>query len=735
MNKPRITIDFETRSRCDLLTAGSYKYSQDPSTEVLMMSFILPGGNPDEPFIWYNTEATGIKNSLRDIKALEQLFVRVAIIGELIEAHNAGFEIDIWNNICAPRLGWPSIPIEQWRCSAAKAAYYALPRSLDSLGQALGIKDAEGKLVEKDAEGYRLMLWLCVPDPKTGEWNGTKKDFARLGQYCQTDTRTEHYCSEALPDLPPNEQKIWQLDWVINNRGVLCDRKLVTTAAAIAEVFKERFISQLPILTDGAVERPTQRQRIKNWAISMGVQMTDTQATTVEKILREPNVPKVVKDVLEILVQGTRTSTAKYKAMIEALCDDDRIRGMAMYHGATTGRWTGKGVQPHNFPRGSLKAKEMLQAVEDILAGFEWLSMMYDDVGKLLSDALRGAWYAPPRRKLVVADFASIEARVTAWVSGQEDMLELFRSGGKIYEDMAETIYHRPIDKDKDPFERFIGKQAILGLGFQMGWKKFRDTLREKFDTIVTADFAKMVVKAYRQKNTEIVAMWDKLNEGAIEAVRTGKRVTTGRVTWYTQRIEGVGIFLRCELPSGRALSYPFPLLKQTAVYFFDAKETTVDSNGNPVCETVSLRVSVARSSNQEVLAIREAKRVAREAGYQLDPKQWVGGMSCKDGVTLTFMGVDAKTKQWVRQDTYGGKLMENVVQAIARDFLAYAMLRVENHPFYDIILTVHDEVVTESDEDKGSSHELEMLMNQVEEWGEGCPIESEAWEGPRYRK
>lgn len=746
MNEPKITIDFETRSRSNLLKEGSYKYSQDPSTDVLMISIILPGGDPEAPFLWYNTEVLGeygIKNHPRDEEALEKMF-ELLEQGSLIEAHNAGFEIDIWNNICEPRMFWPKVPIEQWRCSAAKGAYYALPRSLDDLAKALAIKDPWGKPVEKDAEGYKLMLLLSAPNSKTGEFPGDYKQFKRLGEYCRTDTRTEHYCSEVLPDLPPEEQKIWKLDWEINNRGVLCNREMVEKATTIAEEFQAQFEARLPELTGGLVERPTQRQRIRKWVLEQGVDIPNTQATTIEKVLKEGNVPSHVEEVLTILVQGTRTSTAKYRAMTQAICADDRIRGMTMYHGATTGRWSGKGVQPHNFPRGNLtddarseeaKNQIMVQAVQDILAGLDWLKLMYQDVGKLLSDALRGAWRASGRKKLVVADFSSIEARVTAWQSGQENLLELFREGGLVYEDMAEKIFHRPIDRHKDPFERFIGKQAILGLGFQMGWKKFRDTLRDSFNTLVTAEFAKKVVKIYRQENDKIVAMWSELEKGAIEAVQTGRPVTTGKVTWYTQRMGDVGIFLRCRLPSGRSLSYPYPMLKKTAVYFFEATEETVDSDGEIVTDSISIRVSVPRSGNQEAVAIREAKRIAREQEYKLDYTQWVGGMRHKDDMNLTFMGVDSLTRQWKRQDTYGGKLMENIVQAIARDFLAYAMLRVDAQEHYDIILTVHDEVVTESPIDKGSYKELEQLLNEVEEWGEGCPIASEGWEGPVYRK
>lgn len=726
----KITLDFETRSKCDLLTAGSYKYSQDPSTEILMLAFVLADGDPDEPHIWYNTDITGVPNTKEDQEAFEELMGKVCQ-GAALEAHNAGFEIDIWNNVAGPKLHWPIPRLHQWYCSAAKAAYHSLPRSLDGLGQALGIKDKQGRLVCKDKEGHDLMIKLSSPHPTTGEWLGDTTDFLREGAYCKTDVRTEWYCSEALPDLPEEERAIWLLDWEINNRGVLINKDMVKEAVKAADFFMEEFLAQLPILTNGAVERPTQRQRIKNWAKEQGVDLPNTQAKTIAKVLKK-EVPPLVKQVLDILVQGTRTSMAKYRAMLLAVCLDDRIRGMLLYYGATTGRWTGRGVQPHNFPRGSLKAKEMLLAIADILAGYEWLCALYPDVGKLLSDALRGAFMAPKGKKFAVADFAAVEARVTAWLSGQEDLLELFRNNGLVYEDMAEQIYHHPVNKDEHPKERFIGKQAILGLGFQMGWKKFRDTLKDTYDTYVTADFARHVVRVYRQKNTKIVEMWDALEQAAIQAVRTGKPVTCGALTWYTKRLKA-GMFLMCRLPSGRSLSYPFPMLKKTKAYYFTVQEKLIDPEGNIVNNDVSVRVSVQLCEQSDILAIREIKRIAQDQEYYLDLKALTGQLKGSESVQLTFMGTDAKTKQWVRQDTYGGKLMENVVQGTARDFLATAMIRVEASGKYAIIMSVHDEIITETVQ--GSAKELEKLMNEVPFWGLGCPIASEAWEGPVYRK
>lgn len=215
----RATGDFETRSRADLLVVGADKYARDRSTEVICLSFLLPGEDPDKDGIheWWNPYVTGFDLPADNAYYMKHLRAWIRKGGKF-EAHNWGFEYAIWNNVCVPALGWEPMTIEQGMCSAAKAAYYALPRSLDMVAKALQIRDLEGNLVEKDNEGYRLMLELSKP--QGDNFVGTPDQFKRLIKYCSTDVRTEHFVSCSLPDIPEKEQEIWRMDQVINTRGL-----------------------------------------------------------------------------------------------------------------------------------------------------------------------------------------------------------------------------------------------------------------------------------------------------------------------------------------------------------------------------------------------------------------------------------------------------------------------------------------------------------------------------------
>lgn len=744
----RATGDFETRSRADLTAVGADKYARDPSTEVVCLSFLLPGEDPDKDGVheWWNPYVTGFDLPPDNAYYFKHLMAWVRKGGK-VEAHNWGFEHAIWNNVCVPALGWEPLPISQGICSAAKGAYYALPRSLDMIAQALQIKDQKGELVQKDLEGWKLMMKLSRPDAN-GLFTGTEGEFRRLISYCSTDVRTEHFVSCALPDIPKKEQEIWELDQVINTRGLYLDREMAQAALEIDEEFSTNLRSKLPELTDGMADKPTQRARIKAWCETQSIKLKDTKGTTVDRVLADPKVPDVVKQVLIILRMGNRTSTAKYRAMLDMVCDDNRMRGSMMYHGATTGRWSGKGLQPHNFPRGDIKAttgvKDIEEAMEaarrDILYGLEWLSMVYDDVGKLLSDALRGAICAPPGKKLVVCDFAAIEGRVLPWLANDQELLDVFRKGDDVYCFMADAIYGYKTHKSTHPDERFVGKQAILGLGFGMGAKRFLADLAEKFDVHLPKKFIANVVKVYRSERKPIVKFWKDIEECAIAAVQTGKPVEMpeGKLTWYTKKYEDIGIFLHCKLPSGRSLSYPFPLLRKDATYFFDVKRTVTNAEGDTVSETDSLRISVPNGKDLAVRAYREAKRIAQLEDVELMVTlQDVANKEPSLKYTLTFMVMNSKTNQWERSGTYGGMLTENVTQAVARDCMAWSMLRLEAFDFYELILSVHDEAVGEAplDDPRASYKHMEEEMARGEDWSEGLPIAVEGWEGRMYRK
>lgn len=734
-NPPKATIDFETRSACDI-KRGAWLYSLHPTTFPLVLSYKVHDGPVRR---WHPTiPGTG----LEETPPPEDLF-RWIEDGGLVEAHNRFFEFCIWSNVMVPFWGWPEVPELSWRCSAAKASYYGLPRALEGAVKSIDLP------VEKDMEGNKVMLKVSKPrkplkaerlqlrakgiDPdKVVLWNEDRALHERNFVYCDNDVIAEHMFSEALPDLPETELAIWQMDQRMNLRGLRCDLQLARTALRLKDHQVDLMNEELREITGGEVETATSRTKFLDWAQRQGLQITDTQGATLDRLVKRRVRPDLHR-ALTIVREVNRTSAAKYETMLErADPRDERLRDLLMYHGANTGRWTGKGVQPHNFPRGDVK--DIDTGCATIMSGSPAvIRALYGEVMKHLSDCLRGALTATPGRELVVADFSAIEARVVLWLARQESALQVFVDetegrGHGIYCDMATGIYGRPITK-KDKDERQFGKQAILGLGFEMGFSKFLITCK-KYDIgfdeamarrIVGPDFAalaekvkryfdgdkrrrhaleeaeidyaasfhelvlmKYTVDVYRERYPEVVQMWRDQEAAALAAVRTPGRTvecSRGRNSWVVEEVGDAGPFLVTYLPSGKPLFYKDPkvLMKRTPFK---------NPDGSP-----------------------------------------------KMAPSLTFMGSPDKGKGWVRKDTYGGKLVENITQATARDLMAMAKLRVDAHPDYDLLLSVHDEVIAEADPGVGSVHEFEQIMAHVPGWARGCPVGAEGWRGFRYRK
>lgn len=680
-NAPKATIDFETRSTRSIKDCGSWKYSLDPTTGILCLAFRLPHWEHGRTALWHPAfPHLGIAEA--DCPELQELFDWIKNDG-LVEAHNAFFERGIWKNICVPRLGWPEIPHRSWRCSAAKAAAYSLPRSLEQLGMALRLT------VLKDEGGAKLMKKMVKPrKPRKKEvkdwkaehgdkpmpilWLESPKLLDRLFLYCRADVLAEEAASDTLRDLNPRETEMYLMDQAMNERGFQLDQEAVQAALEIIDTVNTDLNKELIELTGGQIIKATQRAKMKEWFAENGLYLPDTRGTTLDALLTDGSLPPHTYRCLELVRALGRSSTAKYVSMDNWASSDWKVRGGLLYHGAGTGRWSGAGVQPHNFPRGNIKNMELAwQAIKELAKtkDFEWISLLYGDVMELLSYALRGAIIPSKGRKLYVADYAAIEARVIMWLADDQDALRVFRNGEDIYCYTATEIYGRTITK-KDETERQMGKQAVLGLGFQMGAQKFVDTVA-KYGIEITLEFAKRVVDAYRTKYWRVKKMWWDQEKAAIAAVKNPDReFRSGKVRW--KMVDG---FLHCRLPSGRLLGYPSP------------------------------------------------KVVAK-------PTPWG---EVRDA--LTYMGVDALTRQWVRQQSYGGLLVENITQAVARDLMAEAMLRCEESEDYAPILSVHDELIAEGPDDGRHIKTFELMMAETPPWAEGCPVKAEGWSGYRYKK
>jgi DNA polymerase len=678
MREPRATIDFETRSTVSLKKVGTWRYSVDPTTEILCLCYRLPYWEEGRVEVWtpefYQT-GTGPSSFWGFNELMEWVES-----GGLLEAHNAWFERCIWQNILVPSYGFPRVDgvKGQWRCSAAKAAAAALPRSLADAINALGLS------VVKSDSGKKVMQKMTKPrkvrkkelasgiEPAAILYHESQELTDQLLAYCKQDVLAEEALSHVLPDLSPDEQQIFDLDAAINERGFQLDQEAVLCALRLLGSETKSLNRELENLTEGAVKKASERAKLQAWFQTQGLELEDTTKETVNSLLDiRPGVdapPSATVRPLEILQAVGQSSTAKYEsAKLNADPSDWRVRGGLLYHGARTGRWSGKGVQPHNFLRGTIKDIDRHWAA--LTTGVQ---TDCEEAGgtrmSALAQGLRGIIIAGPNQSLYVADYNAIEARVLPWLADDTELLNDFRQGTDPYLKMASTIYGYPCNRLDHGQERALGKVAILGLGYQMGASKFRDSAWTMGKVHIDDDLAQRTVDLYREYRWKIKHLWWAMQDAAMEAVN-GPSVTVGKVRWSRS-----GRFLHVTLPSGRNLSYPDPEVR-----------------------------------------LRETPWGEKRP-------------------SMTFMGVDTRTHKWSRQTTYGGLLVENVTQAVARDIMAYAMLRLERGGIYKPVLSVHDEVISEADPGIDIEDYVSELTT-LPAWANGCPIAAEGWTGGRYRK
>lgn len=660
----RLTIDCETRSPVDLKKCGEWVYAADPRTDVLCVAL-----KPDNEMVrtwcpdWVRHKLPA--NTIR-IVSLETVVALIEQADE-IEAHNASFERVIWQYILAPRYGWPALPLEKLRCSLAKCSMHALPRSLDMACKALELP------VQKDDEGYRLMLRMCKPRKPTksnpAKWVQDPWPLKKLIQYCIQDVEAEYALSQALADLPPLEQKLWYLDQEINARGVQVDLESAQAVIQGVETWTERLVRELQELTGGRVRTAKQVAVLREYLQSQGLELEDLTKTTIKAALEAGGHSEKVRRLLEIRTSLAQSSVSKYEALIRQASDDGRIRGTLLYHGASTGRFSGRKIQPQNLPRGSFK--DVDAALDAFRQGdVDLVNMLWGDPMAAASTCIRGCLVAAPGHDLIACDFSSIEARALAWLAGEEKILDAFRSGLDLYKVAAQGVYGVPYDQITKE-QRQIGKVVVLSSGYQ-GFTGAFQSMAKNYGVHVEDERAAEIVRAWRADNPKIVELWRALEDTALTAVLDQGQAYQYRGTYFKSDRR----FLMMKMPSGRILYYYKPEVVERPL---------------PWDET-------------------------------------------KTKKAIVFMGMDSMTNKFKRTATYGGKLSENLTQAISRDLLVYAMFRLEEAG-YRTVLTVHDEVVLEVPEGFGSIEEVEGIMSSGPAWAAGLPLGAEGWRGKRYRK
>ena len=599
-------------------------------------------------------------------------------------AYNAAFE---WFAL-SKYLG--QLPPDQWRDTMLHALYCGYPASLDAAGKAMGLPEDKKKL----ATGKALIRYFCVPcKPSNANGNRTRNlprhdpaKWTLFKEYNGQDVVTEMEIDRRLSafPVPAFVQKQWETDLLMNARGVAADMDMVSGALVIGATVKSQLMGEARQLS--GLDNPNSIKQLARWltdATDSDAEITSVTKETVATMLKQPQ-PANVQRMLEIRQELGKTSTKKYDALETCIADDGRVRGLLQFYGANrTGRWAGRLVQVQNLPRTyTHPLPPARQLVKD--RNIDGLRLMYGSINDTLSQLIRTAFVATPGNVLIDADFSAIEARVISWLAGQEWRLEVFRTHGKIYEASASQMFHVPIEKIKKGNPEYAlrqrGKVAELALGYQGGVSAMRrmDTGHNLDD--LSDDEVKGIVDRWRETNSMIRDLWNIVDSAAVTVITNG-----GAQTIRSETTDAV-ITLACELDVITGTRYMTILLPSGRKLYYPSPEIGVNRWGNP---------------------------------------------------SVSYMGQNQTTKRWERVETYGGKLVENIVQAIARDCLAIAIENLEAQGLH-VVFHIHDEVVIDTpawaDEDT-MLDTVTKIMTKPIPWAQALPLNADGWVDKFFKK
>lgn len=599
-------------------------------------------------------------------------------------AYNAAFE---WFAL-SKYLGW--LPPDQWRDTMLHALYCGYPASLDAAGRAMDLPEDKKKLTT----GKALIRYFCVPcKPSNANGNRTRNlprhdpaKWALFKEYNGQDVVTEMEIDRRLSafPVPAFVQKQWETDLMMNARGVAADMEMVSGALVIGATAKSQLMAEARQLS--GLDNPNSIKQLARWltdATDSDAEITSVTKETVATMLKQPQ-PANVQRMLEIRQELGKTSTKKYDALETCIADDGRVRGLLQFYGANrTGRWAGRLVQVQNLPRTyTHPLPPARQLVKD--RNIDGLRLMYGSINDTLSQLIRTAFVATPGNVLIDADFSAIEARVISWLAGQEWRLEVFRTHGKIYEASASQMFHVPIEKIKKGNPEYAlrqrGKVAELALGYQGGVSAMRrmDTGHNLDD--LSDDEVKGIVDRWRETNSMIRDLWNIVDSAAVTVITNG-----GAQTIRSETTDAV-ITLACELDVITGTRYMTILLPSGRKLYYPSPEIGVNRWGNP---------------------------------------------------SVSYMGQNQTTKRWERVETYGGKLVENIVQAIARDCLAIAIENLEAQGLH-VVFHIHDEVVIDTPAWADNDTMLDTvtkIMTKPIPWAQALPLNADGWVDKFFKK
>lgn len=661
-----LSIDIETRSSVDIGKAGAYKYAQSPDFQILLFAYQM-GEEPVEIIDLANGER--LPNEL--VAALSDPDV-------IKHAYNAAFE---W--YCLNRAGFET-PINQWRCTMAHGLYCGYTAGLDATGKAIGLPQDKQKL----ATGKALIRYFCVPCKPTRNngnrtwnqpWHDPKK-WDLFKEYCKQDVVTEHEILARLKQfpVPDAEEQQWQMDVLMNAYGVRVDTDLIDGALHIDGISTQKLTDEAVRLT--GLANPNSAAQLVPWLNDHSRKspedpdvFQDIQKATVTEALGKPDeFPEEVLQMLKIRQQLGKTSIKKYVAMDTAKGEGDRVRGLTQYYGANrTGRWAGRLVQMQNLPRNYIKTLDYARKVVKA-KNYDGLKLLYGNVPDTLSQLIRTAFIPSEGHKFVVADFSAIEARVIAWLAGEQWVNEVFATHGKIYEATASQMFGVPVDKiakgNPEYALRQKGKVATLALGYQGGTSAL--IAMGALQMGLTEEELPDIVQRWRQANPRIRDLWYAVENAALAVMQTAQpQAIYGLIFALEGDLVYGQSFLTVQLPSGRKLYYPKPFLKENQF----------------------------------------------------------------GKLALHYYTVGQQTRKWEVVSTYGGKMTENIVQAVARDCLAVTLERIAAKHL-QVVFHVHDEVIIDAPMET-TVDEICGLMAEPIPWAPGLILKGAGFESNYYMK
>lgn len=698
--------DLETY--CEIpINNGTHAYAE--GVEVMLFAWAID----DEPVsVWDLTAGEPIPSRLR--KA-------IADPDTILYFHNSHFDRTVLRHVM-PEL---APPVERWRDTMVQALTHSLPGALGALCEVLGVPQDKAK----DKEGKSLIQLFCKPRPKNSKLRrATSKthpvEWQRFVAYAGLDIEAMREVYKRLPkwNYQGAELALWHRDQRINDRGVCMDVQLAQAAIEAVDLEQKRLAKRTQVMTDGEVQAATQRDAmIKHIVESYGVELPDMQRSTLERRIADPDLPSPVKELLAIRLQASTTSTSKYKSLMKGISSDGRLRGTLQFCGASrTGRWAGRLFQPQNLPRPTLEQERIDEGIEALKSGCA--DLLFDNVMELTSSALRGCIMAPAGKKLVVSDLSNIEGRKLAWLAGEAWKLDAFRdydtlildqSGAPIWDAAAKDYKRRGPDlyklayakafnishEDVTKYQRQIGKVMELGLGFGGGVAAFLT-----FALVYGLDLEELATAALpnipRDVQREAKSWYD-------ESVK--RKATYG----LSERV-----FIACDsLKRLWRRAHP-----ETCDFWYQLERT--------------VRAAIATPKKTLYCGYLKVRRDGAWLRIQLPSGRALcyPSPSIEKG-NITYMGINSYSRKWQRLKTYGGKLVENVTQAAARDVLAGNMPLIENAG-YSIVLTVHDEVICEApDTDDYTDAALSSLLSTNPTWAPDIPLNAGGFEALHYRK